>query len=52
MLVTHGGDRKAKRFDWIFQNDYVRIKNENGRQAEWGGQPVRWFGVLSRAVKN
>jgi len=34
MLVTHGG-RKAKRFDWVFQDDYVKIKNENGRQEDY-----------------
>lgn len=34
MLVTHGGS-KAKWFDWVFQNDYVKIKNENGRQEEY-----------------
>ncbi|MDO9528221.1 MAG: hypothetical protein Q7J27_03585 [Syntrophales bacterium] len=34
MLMTHGG-RGAKRFDWAFSNDYVRIKNENERQEEY-----------------
>jgi len=34
MLVTHGG-RKAKRFNWGFQDDYVKIKNENGRQEKY-----------------
>jgi len=34
MLVTHGG-RKAKRFDWLLQDNYVKIKNENGRQEEY-----------------
>jgi len=34
MLITHGG-RKAKRFDWLFRNDVVKIKNENGRQEEY-----------------
>ena len=34
MLVTHGG-RKAKRFNWVLQDDYVKIKNENARQEEY-----------------
>jgi hypothetical protein len=34
MLVTHGGG-KAKRFNWVLQDDYVKIKNENGRQEEY-----------------
>jgi hypothetical protein len=32
--MTHGG-RKAKRFEWVFRNDLVKIKNENGRQEEY-----------------
>lgn len=35
MCITHGG-RKAKRFTWEFHNDYVTIRNENGRQEEYG----------------
>lgn len=34
ILMTHGGHR-AKRFDWVFRNDFVIIKNENGRQEEY-----------------
>ena len=34
MLVTHGGG-KAKRFEWVFEDDYVKIKNENGRQHDY-----------------
>jgi hypothetical protein len=34
MLITHGGG-KAKRFDWGFRNDFVKIENENGRQEEY-----------------
>lgn len=34
MLLTHGG-RKAKRFNWALQDDYVKIKNENGLQHEY-----------------
>ncbi len=34
MLVTHGGG-KAKRFNCVLQDDYVKIKNENGRQEEY-----------------
>ena len=43
MLMTHGG-RRAKRFDWAFGNDYVRIKNENERQEEYSLAEV--FAVL------
>ena len=32
MLVTHGG-RKAKRFNWVLQDDYVKIKNENDKKS-------------------
>ena len=34
MLVTNGG-HNARRFDWVFQNDNVKIKNENGREEEY-----------------
>ena len=43
MLMTHGG-RRAKRFDWAFRNDYVRIKNENERQEEYSLAEI--FAVL------
>ena len=43
MLMTHGG-RRAKRFDWAFSNDYVRIKNENERQEEYSLAEI--FAVL------
>ncbi len=50
--MTHGGSR-AKRFDWAFRNDYVIIKNENGRQEEYSltevfavlGWLTDWFGA-------
>ena len=34
MLMTHGG-LKAKRFDWVLLNEFVKIENENGRQVEF-----------------
>ena len=43
MLMTHGG-RRAKRFDWAFRNDYVRIKNENERQEDYSLAEI--FAVL------
>lgn len=44
MLMTHGG-RRAKRFDWVFRNDYVIIKNENERQEEYSLPEI--FTILS-----
>lgn len=35
MLETHGGGRKAKSFEWEFQDDYVRIKNKNERREDY-----------------
>lgn len=43
MLMTHGG-RRAKRFDWAFRNDCVRIKNENERQEDYSLAEI--FAVL------
>jgi hypothetical protein len=43
MLMTHGG-RSAKRFDWAFNTDYIKIKNENERQEEYSLAEV--FAIL------
>ena len=34
MLMTHGGMGKARRFDWTFSDDFIRIKNENERPED------------------
>jgi hypothetical protein len=39
MLMTHGGHR-AKRFEWSFHDDYIRIKNENHRLEEYSLEEV------------
>ena len=33
MLMTHGG-AKAKRFDWVFCNDFVKNNIRNGREEK------------------
>lgn len=43
MLTTHGGGR-AKGFDWSFNDDCIRISNENERQEEYSFAEV--FAVL------
>jgi hypothetical protein len=43
-LMTHGG-RKAKRFDWVFQDDFVKITNEDQRQHVYSLDEL--FTVLS-----
>jgi hypothetical protein len=34
MHITHGG-RNAKHFVWVYNNDIVKITNENGRKEEY-----------------
>ncbi|MDT8274368.1 MAG: hypothetical protein RRA35_14340 [Desulfomonilia bacterium] len=33
MLVTHGG--KAKEFDWSYENEWVKIRNVEGKRHEY-----------------
>ncbi len=35
MCVTHGYAGQCKQFNWVLQDDYVKIKNANGRQHEY-----------------
>ncbi len=63
MLITHGG-RKAKRFEWLFRNGIVKIKNEKGRQEEYSLDEIlavlswltdrfgaAWFPLANNVVK-
>jgi hypothetical protein len=63
MLITHGG-RKAKRFEWLFRNDVVKIENEKGRQEEYSLAEIlavlswltdrfgaAWFPLANNVVK-